>query len=177
MPAENDKCFTNPARNFQAPFWFCYHVHKESLAEEFLSGGHCSVYGGPAGCVPEKRRDRAKLLSGVVLYPANLLIEKLNQFVVEQAFRRRQVVNVLSQKASGRDIAVITVTGDKIGAQQHAENHVRLNASNLNLAIVPEVDLSQVGFRIEKPHSGKLWRRSFVAFAVDSMTYLGIRSE
>ncbi|OHB84193.1 MAG: hypothetical protein A2Z38_10240 [Planctomycetes bacterium RBG_19FT_COMBO_48_8] len=75
------------------------------------------MYGGPAGCVPEKRRNRAKLLLGIVLYPANLLIEKLNQFVVEQAFRCRQVVKVLSQQTARRDIGVIIVTGDKVGAQ------------------------------------------------------------
>ena len=34
---------------------------KRSLAEEFLRGSHYSMNCSPAGCVPEKRRDRTKL--------------------------------------------------------------------------------------------------------------------
>ena len=54
-----------------------------------------------SGRIPEKGWDRTKVLLGVALNLANLLIEKLNEFIIEQPLRSRQIIEIFPDKATG----------------------------------------------------------------------------
>jgi hypothetical protein len=61
--------------------------------------------------------------------------------MIEQALRRRQVGRLFARGAPGRDVGVLVVLRNEISTEQHPQNHIRLDAADLNLVFVPIIDL------------------------------------